>query len=110
MSAASIRPVQRRRDRAIAKCQPPEKVPKCPPRCENSATRTASWSPKLLLAQVGMTDEAEIKVENGAIVLRAAKRTPRAGWAEASEAVAAGADEGLAWPEFVNEGDGALRW
>ena len=65
---------------------------------------------KPLLAQAGMTDEAEIKVENGAIVLRPAKRTPRAGWAEASEAVAAGADEGLAWPEFVNEGDGALRW
>ena len=37
--------------------------------------------PKPLLAQVGMTGEAEMKVENGAIVLRPAKRTPRVGWA-----------------------------
>ena len=66
--------------------------------------------PKPLLAQVGLTGEAEMKVENGAIVLRPAKRTPREGWAEASRAVAAGAGEGLAWPEFANEGDRALRW
>ena len=66
--------------------------------------------PKPLLAQVGMTGEAEMKVENGAIVLRPAKRTPREGWAEASRAVADGAKEGLAWPEFANEGDSALRW
>jgi antitoxin MazE len=65
--------------------------------------------PKPLLAQVGMTGEAEMKVENGAIVLRPAKRTPREGWADASRAIAA-ADEGLAWPEFGNEGDQALRW
>ena len=66
--------------------------------------------PKPLLAQVGMTDEAEMKVENGAIVLRPARRSLREGWAEASMAVAAGAEEGLVWPEFANEGDGTLRW
>ena len=66
--------------------------------------------PKPLLAQVGMTGEAEMKVENGAIVLRPTRRTPREGWAEASRAVAAGAGESLAWPEFANEGDLALRW
>jgi antitoxin MazE len=66
--------------------------------------------PKPLLAQVGLTDEAEMKVENGAIVLRPARRAAREGWAEASRAVAAHADAGLAWPEFANEGDGALRW
>lgn len=65
--------------------------------------------PKPLLAQVGMSGEAEMKVENGAIVLRPARRSPREGWAEASRALAA-ADEGLAWPEFANEGDQALRW
>ena len=66
--------------------------------------------PKPLLAQVGMTGEAEMNVENGAIVLRPAKRTPREGWAEASLVLAADAKEGLAWPEFANEGDSALRW
>ena len=70
--------------------------------------------PKPLLAQVGMTGEAELKVENGAIVLRPTKHAPREGWAEASRAVAADADAdaegGMAWPEFANEGDGDLRW
>lgn len=66
--------------------------------------------PKALLAQVGMTGEAEMKVENGAIVLHPAKRTPREGWAEACRALAADGDDGLAWPEFANEGDRALRW
>jgi antitoxin MazE len=65
--------------------------------------------PKPLLAQVGMSGEAEMSVENGAIVLRPAKRAPREGWAEASRALAA-AEEGLAWPEFANEGDSDLRW
>ena len=51
-----------------------------------------------------------MKVENGAIVLRPAKRTPREGWAESSRALAAEGKEGLAWPEFANEGDAALRW
>jgi antitoxin MazE len=66
--------------------------------------------PKPLLAQVGLTDQAEMRVENGAIVLRPARRGAREGWAEASSAIAADADEGLAWPEFANEGDKALRW
>ena len=66
--------------------------------------------PKPLLAQVGMTGEAEMKVENGAIVLRPARRTPREGWAEASRAVAADAAQALAWPEFANGGDSDLRW
>ena len=66
--------------------------------------------PKPLLAQVGMIDEAEMNVENGAIVLRPTRRTPREGWAEASRAVAAQGEESLVWPEFANEADGALRW
>ena len=66
--------------------------------------------PKPLLAQVGMTGEAEMKIEDGAIVLRPTKRTPREGWADASRAVAAGAGEGLVWPEFANVGDSDLRW
>ncbi|HSV71083.1 MAG TPA: AbrB/MazE/SpoVT family DNA-binding domain-containing protein [Methylibium sp.] len=66
--------------------------------------------PKPLLAQIGLTDEADMKVENGAIVLRPARRSPREGWAEASRAIAEAADDGLAWPEFANEDDKALRW
>ena len=66
--------------------------------------------PKPLLAQVGMTGEAEISVENGAIVLRPTVRTPREGWAEASRALAVDAEEGLAWPEFGNAADATLRW
>lgn len=66
--------------------------------------------PKPLLAQVGMTEAADIQVENGAIVLRPVKRGPREGWAAASEAVAADAEEGLVWPEFANEADSSLRW
>jgi antitoxin MazE len=66
--------------------------------------------PKPLLAQVGLTDRAEMGVENGAIVLRPARRGARDGWAEASRAIAADTDDRLAWPEFANEGDKALRW
>lgn len=65
--------------------------------------------PKPLLAQVGMTDEAHVAVEDGAIVLRPVKRSPREGWSEASHAIAQ-VGEALAWPEFANEGDDALRW
>lgn len=65
--------------------------------------------PKPLLAQVGMADEASIDVENGAIVLRPVKRSPREGWSQASRAIAQ-AGESAAWPEFANEGDAELRW
>lgn len=37
--------------------------------------------PKALLQQAGLTDEIEIGLERGAIVIRAAKK-PREGWAE----------------------------
>lgn len=66
--------------------------------------------PKPLLAQIGLTDRAEMRVEAGAIVLRPIKRLPRVGWAEASLAIGSDENEGLAWPEFANEGDGDLRW
>lgn len=53
--------------------------------------------PKPLLAQVGMTDAADINIENGAIVLRPIKSAPREGCAETSQAIAADAEAGLAW-------------
>ena len=66
--------------------------------------------PKPLLAQAGLVDEAEIRVENGALMLRAVKRSPRQGWAEASRAIAESGEVELAWPEFGNAGDKALKW
>ncbi|MBX9716595.1 MAG: AbrB/MazE/SpoVT family DNA-binding domain-containing protein [Burkholderiaceae bacterium] len=66
--------------------------------------------PKPLLVEVGLTGEAEMRVENGAIVLRPTKRSPREGWSEASAAIAAAGDDRPVWPEFANEGDGALAW
>ncbi|MBI4319529.1 MAG: AbrB/MazE/SpoVT family DNA-binding domain-containing protein [Chloroflexi bacterium] len=40
--------------------------------------------PKPLIAQAGLTDEVELRVEEGAIVIQRAA-TPRAGWAEAAK-------------------------
>ncbi len=39
--------------------------------------------PKPLIAQAGLTDEVELHVREGAIVIEAAS-SPRAGWAEAA--------------------------
>lgn len=66
--------------------------------------------PKPLLAEVGLTGEADMRVENGAIVLRPARRSPREGWAQASAAITAAGDDRPVWPEFVNEGDEAFEW
>jgi len=48
--------------------------------------------PKPLLAQVGLQDEAEIEVQDGALVLRPVQAPVRQGWAQAAQAIAA-ADE-----------------
>ncbi len=56
--------------------------------------------PKPVLAQVGMTGEVDLTVEDGAIVLRPAKPKAREGWADASRQLAEAQDDALAWPEF----------
>lgn len=66
--------------------------------------------PKPVLAQVGLEGEADMVIENGAIVLRKPRKTVRAGWAEASSALAELGDDVLAWPEFGNEADKQLKW
>jgi antitoxin MazE len=66
--------------------------------------------PKLLLAQVGLEDEAEMIVERGALVLRKPARAARAGWAEFSEKIAAANDDALVMREFANENDAKLVW
>lgn len=66
--------------------------------------------PKPVLAQVGMTDEVDMTVEDGAIVLRPAKPKIREGWADASRQLAEAQDDALAWPEFGNADDESLAW
>jgi antitoxin MazE len=66
--------------------------------------------PKLILKEAGFENEAEIAIEQGAIVLRKPSRNPRQGWAEASRKLAEAGDDKLVWPEFANQGDGDLQW
>jgi len=66
--------------------------------------------PKPLLAQVGLEDEAELVVEDDAIVIRRPRGAIREGWAEASQAIAAAGDDGLVWPEFGNDDDTHPQW
>lgn len=66
--------------------------------------------PKAILAQLGVTDEVELEIEQDAIVLRKPLREPRKGWAQASEAIAAAGDDALVWPEFANDGDSLIEW
>jgi len=66
--------------------------------------------PRPLLAQVGLSDVAELSVERGAIVLRKPRRSSRRGWAEAAEAVAAEGEDRLLLGEFSNAGDLELEW
>ncbi|HWT15528.1 MAG TPA: AbrB/MazE/SpoVT family DNA-binding domain-containing protein [Patescibacteria group bacterium] len=64
--------------------------------------------PKPMLVQAGLTDEAEISVEGGAIVLR--RPASRAGWAEASRRVAEADDDVLVMGEFGNADDTDHTW
>jgi antitoxin MazE len=66
--------------------------------------------PRPVLAQVGLSEQAELTVERGAIVLRKPRRGARRGWAEAAEAVAAQGEDQLLMGEFGNAGDLELEW
>ena len=66
--------------------------------------------PKPLLKQIGLEDQAEMRVEGDALVLRRPKASPRTGWADASMKLAAAGDDALVLPEFANEADAELRW
>ena len=66
--------------------------------------------PKPFLVQIGLEREAEIVVENDAIVIRKPRQKVRAGWSEASAALATSGDDALVWPEFPNAGDSTLEW
>jgi len=66
--------------------------------------------PKPLLQQIGLLDQAEMLVEDDALVLRKPKSRPREGWDEASREIAALGDDELVLGEFANEEDANLRW
>ncbi len=66
--------------------------------------------PKPLLAQVGLTTEATISVEKGALVLRKPAGGARNGWALAAARIAAAADDQLVLGEFANLDDATLKW
>jgi antitoxin MazE len=66
--------------------------------------------PLPLLAQIGLQDEAEVSVEDGAIVIRAPAQPTRHGWAAASNALASAGDDGLIMPQFANADDQAIEW
>jgi antitoxin MazE len=70
--------------------------------------------PKPMLKEAGLEEEAEITLEQGAIVLRKPRhkprRNPRQGWAEASRKLVEAGDDQLVWPEFGNQDDGDLQW
>lgn len=66
--------------------------------------------PKPLLAEVGLTHEAVMTIEDDALVLRPVQHSPREGWAEASRRLADQQDSALVWPEFTNAGDKHLKW
>lgn len=66
--------------------------------------------PKPVLAQVGLSQQAELTVERGAIVLRKPRKAVRSGWAEAAQSVAIQREDGLLMGEFANAADLELEW
>jgi antitoxin MazE len=66
--------------------------------------------PKPVLAQVGLSEQAELTVERGAIVLRKPRKVTRSGWAEAAHSVANHSEDELLMGEFANAADSELEW
>jgi antitoxin MazE len=66
--------------------------------------------PKPMLLEAGLHDEAELTVEDGALVLRPRRRSARAGWAESAARIAESGDDALVLGEFANAEDEDLAW
>ena len=66
--------------------------------------------PKALLNQLGLSDVADMSIENDALVIRKPASSTREGWAQAAEQIAAAGEDALVMGEFANEGDEALSW
>jgi len=66
--------------------------------------------PKLMLAQAGLEGEAQMSIEDGALVIRKPAGAARAGWAEVAKKIAEAQDDRLVMGEFGNEDDEDLQW
>ena len=68
--------------------------------------------PKPLLKEIGAQPggEVEMVVEDGRLVIAAARRPPREGWGDAAQTLAEAGDDQLAWPELGNADDESLAW
>lgn len=66
--------------------------------------------PAAMLQQVGLDTEAEVTVEDGALIARAPAKPVRDGWAQASQDIAQHGCDTLILPEFVHSGDEELEW
>ena len=66
--------------------------------------------PKPVLAQAGLETEAELTVEDGAVVLRRPARPVRVGWAAAAKKLSEARDDALVMGEFANEEDAEHGW
>lgn len=66
--------------------------------------------PKPVLAQIDVTEQVEMSVERGAIVLRKPRKATRAGWEEAARAIASQEEDQLLMGEFANAEDAELTW
>lgn len=66
--------------------------------------------PKTLLNQLGLEDEAELTIEQDALVIRKPTKPVREGWAEAAKALAQTNGDKLVMGEFANDEDKDLKW
>jgi len=66
--------------------------------------------PKPLLAQVGLEDEADMTVENGALVIRKPAKAQRQGWAAAAQAIAQSDEAPWVLDEIDNDADKDWVW
>ena len=68
--------------------------------------------PKPFLVQTGLDiGEVDIQVEGDAIVIRKPARKSREGWAQASQAIAAGADDDvIQWPLIARSPETDFSW
>ncbi|MGI8840873.1 MAG: AbrB/MazE/SpoVT family DNA-binding domain-containing protein [Caulobacteraceae bacterium] len=68
--------------------------------------------PKVLLGEMGVQpgDDVDMTLAEGKVTLTPIPRAPRAGWAEASRALAAAGDDAPVWPAFANADDASLEW
>ena len=66
--------------------------------------------PKPVLAQVGLSGEAEMTVERGAIVLRKPRKAAHSGWGEAAQSIAKLGEYEILMREFANAANAELEW